>query len=274
MNLALWKKAVSDAWLTLVVSSVLLILFCWLFVWLMSHFDMGAWSTMLNLLPNFVQPMLGVPLAKLATPAGQLSFLYVHVVTILVCVGWAVGRGSASISGEIGRGTMDLLLSLPVWRMSVMTVPAVVATLGAAVLAASVWAGLVLGLLCVKFHQPPPPQEFSARRGQPVCHDVLFHGHHHLRVLVEPRPLADNLHLGRVLRPVVDPRVCGPDVARRRVAPLSFVSQPVSAAGIDPCAGDGRLGRLPLGRHPAPAGLAQLRDRRGNPLAARHPAPL
>ena len=37
MNYALWKKAVSDAWLTLAVSSALLILFCWLFVWLMAY---------------------------------------------------------------------------------------------------------------------------------------------------------------------------------------------------------------------------------------------
>jgi ABC-2 type transport system permease protein len=160
MNFALWRKAVSDSWLTLAVSSVLLVLFCWLFVWLMSLFDMGAWGTILNVLPDFVQPMLGVPLAKLATPAGQLSILYTHIVTLLVCVGWAVGRGSASISGEIGRGTMDLLLSLPVWRITVMTAPAVVATLGAAVLAASVWAGMALGLLCVKFKSPPPLLDF------------------------------------------------------------------------------------------------------------------
>jgi ABC-2 type transport system permease protein len=160
MNLALWKKAVSDAWLTLVVSSVLLILFCWLFVWLMSFFDVGAWSTLLNLLPNFVQPMLGVPLAKLASPAGQLSILFAHLVTILVCVGWAVGRGSDSIAGEIGRGTMDLILSLPVWRVSVMAVPAVVATVGAAVLAISVWVGMAIGLLCVRFPNPPSLGQF------------------------------------------------------------------------------------------------------------------
>jgi ABC-2 type transport system permease protein len=160
MNLALWKKAVSDAWLTLVVSSVLLVLFCWLFVWLMSFFDVGAWSRLLNLLPDFVQPMVGVPMAKLASPAGQLSILFAHIVTILVCVGWAVGRGSDSISGEIGRGTMDLLLSLPVWRFSVMAVPAVVATVGAAVLATSVWVGLAIGLLCVRFPDPPALGQF------------------------------------------------------------------------------------------------------------------
>ena len=160
MNLALWKKAVSDAWLTLAVSSALLILFCWVFVWLMSLFDVGAWGSLLNLLPDFVQPMLGVPLAKLASPAGQLSILFAHIVTILVCAGWAVGRASDSISGEIGRGTMDLLLSLPVWRVSVMAVPAVVAAVGSAVLAASVWVGMGLGLLCIRFPNPPPLGQF------------------------------------------------------------------------------------------------------------------
>jgi hypothetical protein len=38
MNYALWKKAVSDARVTLAVSSAILIVFCWLFVWLMSFF--------------------------------------------------------------------------------------------------------------------------------------------------------------------------------------------------------------------------------------------
>jgi ABC-2 type transport system permease protein len=160
MNLALWKKAVSDAWLTLAVSSGLLMLFCWLFVWLMSFFDAGKWGSLLGLLPNFLQPMMGAPLAKLASPAGQLSVVFGHPVTILICVGWAVGRGSDSISGEIGRGTMDLLLSLPVWRISVMVVPAVVATLGAAVIAASVWLGLAIGLLCVRYPNPPPLRQF------------------------------------------------------------------------------------------------------------------
>ncbi len=160
MNPALWKKAVSDAWLPLVVSSGLLLLFCWLFVWLMSLFDAGAWGTLLNLLPDFFRPMLGVPLAKLATPAGQLSILYTHVVTILVCVGWALGRGSDTISGEIGRGTIDALLTLPVWRVSVMLVPAMVETVGAAILAASVWLGMGLGLLSTEFANPPSPRLF------------------------------------------------------------------------------------------------------------------
>jgi ABC-2 type transport system permease protein len=160
MNLALWKKAVSDAWLTLAASSALLLVFCCLFVWLMSFFNVAQWGRLLNLLPDFVQPMIGIPVAKLASPAGQLSILFTHIVTILVCVGWAVGRGSDSISGEIGRGTMDLLLSLPVWRVSVMAAPAVIATIGAAVLAGCVWLGIAIGLLLIRFPNPPALGQF------------------------------------------------------------------------------------------------------------------
>ncbi|MHC4177285.1 MAG: ABC transporter permease subunit [Planctomycetota bacterium] len=149
MNRAIWKKAFSDAWLPLGVSSIILILFSWLFVWLVSQFDIGLWGLMLRMMPGWVEDIIGVPLDEIVTTTGRLSFLYVHAITMLVCMGWAVGRGSASISGEIARGTMDLILSLPVRRATVVAAPAVVAGLGGAVLAGSITAGIWLGLLTV-----------------------------------------------------------------------------------------------------------------------------
>lgn len=149
-NLALWKRAVREAWVQLAVSCGLLAAFGWLFVWLMSLFDVGLFSAVLNMLPDFVQPLLGVPLADLATPAGRLSFLYVHVVTLLVCIGWAAGRGSDAVGGRIGRGTMELLVTLPVRRVTVLVIPSVVSTVGAALLALSVWVGSWLGLRWVE----------------------------------------------------------------------------------------------------------------------------
>jgi len=149
MNFAIWKKAVWEAWRSLLVCSVLLILFAWLFVWLMCQFPPGFFGRFLPFLPEFLQRLLDVPIALLATRTGELSILFVHVVTMLVCVGWALARGSASIAGEIGRGTMDLILSLPIWRPTLVVAPAVVAAVGSAVLAGSVCAGLGLGLLTV-----------------------------------------------------------------------------------------------------------------------------
>jgi ABC-2 type transport system permease protein len=160
LNLALWKKAFRDAWKQLLASCGILVAFSWIFVWLMSHFQPGAWSTMLDLLPDFMQPMLGVPLARLASVEGQLSVLFVHVVTMIVCIGWAVGRGSDMVSGEISRGSMEHLLVLPVWRWSLLVPPAVVATIGAFVLAGALWLGLLLSLATIELTESPSPMVF------------------------------------------------------------------------------------------------------------------
>ena len=150
MNRALWKKAISAAWLQLLISGVLLVLFAWLFVWLMGLFKLGAWASFLQMLPDFTHRAMGVPVKHIATPQGQITLLYEHVITILIFIGWAIGRGSDPISGEISRGTMDLTLTLPVRRTSVIFVPAVVSILGAAVLGVSVWLGTWIGLLVAR----------------------------------------------------------------------------------------------------------------------------
>ncbi len=126
----------------------------------MSRFPVGGVGMILKWLPGFVQSMVGVPLDMLATPRGQLSILYVHVVTLLICVGWALGRGSDSITGEISRGTMDLILTLPIWRVSVVVIPAIVTAIGSALLAAAVMLGTWLGLACVRFDSPVAVMDF------------------------------------------------------------------------------------------------------------------
>lgn len=142
----LWKKAVRDAWLHLVLSGVILFGFAWLFVWFVSQLPLGAFGMMLRWMPDVFKPMLGVPVAALATPLGQLSVLFVHAITLLVFIGWAVGRGSDPITGELSRGTMDLILSLPVRRSAVLVPSAVVAAAGAVILGAALMGGVGLGL--------------------------------------------------------------------------------------------------------------------------------
>ncbi len=149
MNLALWKKAVRDAWLQLAICSAILAAFSWLFVWLMSQLDLGLMAVLLNMMPPWAKSLMGAPVADMATLAGRLGILYVHMVTLLVSIGWAVGRGSDPITGEIGRGTADLILSLPVRRFSILVAPGVVAWAGAFVLAGSVMGGTGLGMLTV-----------------------------------------------------------------------------------------------------------------------------
>src|SRR5580704_1197711 len=176
MNRALWNKAVCDAWRQFAGSFVLLTLFSWLYVWLMSRFEVGAVGAIVKWLPDFIQPLLGVDLEKLASPAGQLSLLYIDLVTCLICVGWSLGRGTASVSGEISRGTMDLLLTLPIWRVSVIVVPAVVTAIGTCLLACAILLGTYLGLSCVRFDAPVPIAVFLPGAVNLACMVFCFTG--------------------------------------------------------------------------------------------------
>lgn len=156
MNRALWSKALSDAWRLWAGSCALLVLFAWVFVWFTSLFQLGAWGAMLGALPNSLQAMFPVPIARLASPLGQISVIFVHPIAMLVMLGWAIARGSDPISGEIGRGTMDLILTLPARRFWILLVPAIVGTLGAALLAGALLLGIAIGISTVKLPAAVP----------------------------------------------------------------------------------------------------------------------
>jgi ABC-2 type transport system permease protein len=168
MNRALWRKAIRESRLQLIVSSVLLVLFGWLLVWLMSLVPILVIRDLLRTLPGavnrFMEAAAGIPIDQITTYAGRLSILYVHVITMLVSIGWAVGRGSDVVSGEITRGTMDLLLTLPIRRVEVVAVSAVVAAVGALVLAVSVWLGTWIGLATTS-----PPKQLEPAKLLPAA---------------------------------------------------------------------------------------------------------
>ena len=176
MNRALWKKAVADAWLHLAISCALLFLFSWVFVWLMSRLPVNMLPALFRWLPDFMKSLIPVPVELLMSPVGQISVIYVHVVTQIVCVAWALGRGSDSISGEIGRGTMDLLAALPIRRASLLLPPAVIAATGAALLAASILAGTAVALKLVDFKQPVSVAAFAPGAINLVCLTFLLTG--------------------------------------------------------------------------------------------------
>ncbi len=155
MNRAVWRKAIVDARAQLLVSCLLLFLFGWFFVWLQSLFKMGAIAGFLGLLPDFVKEAVPVPLEQFATPRGRLTILYMHVVTLLICYGWAIGRGSAAVSGGIASGTYELILTLPIRRVSVLFVFGAVATIGAFLLALSTWLGNWVGIATVELEGGP-----------------------------------------------------------------------------------------------------------------------
>ncbi|MGL4464288.1 MAG: ABC transporter permease subunit, partial [Planctomycetia bacterium] len=70
---------------------------------------------------------------------------------------WAVARGSDSISGEIGRGTMEVLLAQPYRRATVLATQAAVTVFGALVLSLAVLVGTTAGLYARGMTDAVPP---------------------------------------------------------------------------------------------------------------------
>src|SRR5262249_59662561 len=62
----------------------------------------------------------------------------------LVCM-WAIGRAAGAISGEIDRGTMELLLAQPVPRWRLILAHGCVDLIVIPILCLSLWAGTGLG---------------------------------------------------------------------------------------------------------------------------------
>lgn len=154
MNLALLKKAFDEAKWLLLGSIVLLFGFLWLRVWLTSQLSLGRLRLILNLLPEQWERLSPVPFEQIATSVGRIALGYDEPLVLLVMTVWSIGRGSDVVSGELGRGTMEMLLAQPVRRISVLWSHASVTIVGTAVLATAAWLGTYAGLASVELEEP------------------------------------------------------------------------------------------------------------------------
>jgi len=163
MTRALLAKALRDGWLLLVCLAALLFGFTWLQIWLGSMISLPAFAEFLSrALPKNFERLSPVPFSEMATSAGRVAIIYAHPLVLFATLAWAIARGSDCVSGEIGRGTMEMLLAQPISRSSVYVSQAVVAVLGAAVLAAAVWCGTAIGLAAVELPEKVAASRFIA----------------------------------------------------------------------------------------------------------------
>jgi ABC-2 type transport system permease protein len=147
MKAVLFAKTVNDSMVLFAALLVLMFGFPMVFLWASGMISMPAFTDFLvNALPKSWQSIWGVPITKVATPAGRVALLYVHPLVMMSGVVWAVARGSDCVSGEIARGTMEMLLAQPVVRGSWYATHALATMLGSLVLAVAVWCGTAVGL--------------------------------------------------------------------------------------------------------------------------------
>jgi len=157
MNLALWKKAFGEAKWLLLVCALGLFLFAFVRIWLVSQVEMSRFAEIIGQLWSDLEKFSFVPLSHLLTYPGRIAVLYNEPMVVLLISIWAISRGSDVVSGEISRGTMEMVLSQPVSRLQVMFSQGVVGLLGVVVLCLAAWLGTSAGIGTFKAKESPPP---------------------------------------------------------------------------------------------------------------------
>lgn len=125
--------------------AVALFAFAWVRVWVVSLLDMGQFQTILEQFREF-EKLSPISFDALFTYQGRVGMTFDEPIVILCTVIWCVSRGSDVVSGELGRGTMEMLLSQPISRLRLLGSHAVVAVIGLALLCVMVWAGIAVGV--------------------------------------------------------------------------------------------------------------------------------
>jgi ABC-2 type transport system permease protein len=148
MTRALAWKQLHDCRGLLLCSALLLFGFHWLLVWVTSLLDLEVLRHFLRL-TEWITAFLPIPLDQFATPRGLIASAYMDPAVLFIVGVWCIARGSDSISGELDRGTMELLLAQPIRRGVYLLVHAAVTVAGGAVLAVACWLGTATGLATV-----------------------------------------------------------------------------------------------------------------------------
>jgi len=134
--------------------------FCWARVWVVSLFEMSRFKVIIEQFREY-ERFSPVPFEQLFTYAGRIALTYDEPIVLVSVSLWAIARGSDCVSGEIGRGTMEMLLGQPISRVQVLWTHAVVTIAGIALLSFTSWLGVYTGIMTVSVEEPAPPETWT-----------------------------------------------------------------------------------------------------------------
>jgi hypothetical protein len=156
MNGALVQKTVRDNALLFAITAVAVVLFEILFVLAVRTLgpELLAFVARRSFLQNIFRMLLSLDLRGGATASMLVVLGFVHPFLFATTWGFMIAMGTRVTVGEVDAGTADLLLSLPISRVSVYVSTSVVWIAAAALLSLSVWLGLWLGTLIFPMRGP------------------------------------------------------------------------------------------------------------------------
>lgn len=125
--------------------ALILFVFPWIRIWTISQFELSGFGPLIDQF-RVVEKFSPVPLEQFLTYQGIIGLTFDEPVLLLCMLAWSISRGSDVVSGELGRGTMEMLLAQPVRRWQLLGAHAIVSIGGLVVLSLLVFGGTAMGI--------------------------------------------------------------------------------------------------------------------------------
>lgn len=161
MNTALLKKSIVEARLLALAMGLLLFAVCWLRVFIVSRLQTGQFEAIIEQLWEQMKDFWPVPLDQLLTYTGRIAVGFNEPVIVFGVSLFAIARGSDVVSGELSRGTMEMLLAQPVSRVQVLVSQSLVTIGGLVLLCSMTLAGTAAGIYTTQVKEDLPPPSLS-----------------------------------------------------------------------------------------------------------------
>jgi hypothetical protein len=118
--------------------------------------NVRAFLTFLNLLPSIVKTALGGDMLQAGNTAALLTIGYQHPFVMFLCMLFAVGVPTGLLTGEVQKGTMELILSRPVTKIQVYLCACILTLVGMFGLVLTMFFGTFVAVHIYHFDQPIP----------------------------------------------------------------------------------------------------------------------
>ena len=146
MNRALLKKSFSETAILFIAVALGMLAFAWFRVWIVGELDTTRFSQIVKLLPEDWQDFTTVEFEWLVSYLGRTALTLDEPFLVMLMAIFAIVRGTDVVSGEISRGTMEMVLAQPVSRRQVFWTPVLLTIAGVALLSLIVWLGMFMGV--------------------------------------------------------------------------------------------------------------------------------
>ncbi|OGV74383.1 MAG: hypothetical protein A3K19_27210 [Lentisphaerae bacterium RIFOXYB12_FULL_65_16] len=119
-----------------------------------------ALLSLLEMLPSFIKGMFGGDILQPGNTSALIAIGYQHPLVLVLFMVYAVGVPTGLLTGEVQRGTMELLLSRPATKTQVYVCAALPTVVGMFALTLVMFAGTVAGTRLFDFGMPIPLMSF------------------------------------------------------------------------------------------------------------------